>query len=285
MKNKPGFRKSIQNSLRHYLSLRAKRSNLVGLPRRFAPRNDPRETCEIGDKGNEQEIYFGSRTIPYDLHWGSRKRLRIVVYPELTVRVFAPEQFSIEEIHAAVQKKAAWVARKLDKLKQYHPLPSPRQYINGETIVYLGRQYRLKVTKHAKQPAKLLGRFLNVWVDDKQNTEQVKQAVQVWYRKRAHETLTRYLDKSCRVAVRHGMPEPAISIRSMHRRWGSCSSSGRITLNVHLVQAPVHCIEYVIMHELCHLKHHNHSKSFYSLLTRCMPDWRQRKEHLERVVI
>ena len=182
-------------------------------------------------------------------------------------------------------KKAAWIAGKLDGLERYHPLPAPKKYISGETLVYLGRQYRLKVELGSKQPVKLIGRFLKVWVEDKKDTRRVKNAVDAWYRKRAHETLGRYTEKCHAIASRHGVAKPLLTIRNMRRRWGSCSPQGRITLNVNLVKTPVHCIEYVIMHELCHLKYHNHSKAFYSLLTRCQPDWRKRKEMLDKAVL
>lgn len=227
-------------------------------------------------------IDFGSRKIPYRLHRADRKHLRIVVSPKLTVDIFAPHSASDEQVRAAIKKKAPWIVRTLDKLEGYHPLPTPKRYLSGEPFVYLGRQYRLKVEIGSKQPTKLLGRFLWVWVEDKNDAQSVKRSVEAWYRKRAHETLGRYMEKCYRIASRHGVPEPAVVIRLMRRRWGSCSPSGRITLNANLVKVPVHCIEYVIIHELCHLKKHNHSKAFYSLLTRCMPDWRQRKEILDR---
>ena len=230
-------------------------------------------------------IDFGTRKITYNLHREDRKRLRIVVAPELTVDVFAPATADEDQIQAAVMKKAAWISRKLDTLETYHPLPAPKQFISGETFIYLGRQYRLKVEQGRSQPAKLMGRFLWVWVEDRKNTQRVEKAVDSWYRKRAHDTLGRYMEKSYAIASRHGVPEPVMLIRTMRRRWGSCSPKGRITLNLNLVKAPVHCIEYVIMHELCHLKYHNHSKSFYSLLTRWQPDWRKRKEELDKVVI
>ena len=108
-------------------------------------------------------IDFGTRKIAYNLYREDRKRLRIVVAPELTVDVFAPEVADEEEIHTAVMKKAAWIARKLDALERYHPLPVPKKYISGETLVYLGRQYRLKVEQGYRQPAKLAGRFLSTF--------------------------------------------------------------------------------------------------------------------------
>ncbi len=230
-------------------------------------------------------INFGTRKIKYNLHRGNRQRLRIVVAPELTVDVFAPVCANEEQIQAAVMKKAAWIASKLDALEKYHPLPAPKKYISGETLVYLGRQYRLKVQQGARQPAKLIGRFLRVRVENKHDTRSVRNAVDAWYRKRAHEILGRYKEKCYTIASRHGVPEPILLIRTMRRRWGSCSPKGRITLNLNLVKVPVHCIEYVIMHELCHLKFNYHSKSFYSLLTRCQPDWRKRKEILDKVAI
>jgi len=230
-------------------------------------------------------IDSGSRKIPYRLHRVDRKRLRIVVSPELTVDVFAPKSASDELVHVAIKKKTPWIVRTLDKLESYHPLPTPKRYFSGETFVYLGRQYRLKVENGSKLPAKLLGRFLWVWAEDKNDSQSVKRSVEAWYRKRAYETLSRYMEKCYRIASRHGVPEPKMVIRRMRRRWGSCSPSGRITFNLSLVQVPVHCIEYVIIHELCHLKHHNHSRAFYSLLTRCLPDWRKRKEALDKFTL
>lgn len=227
-------------------------------------------------------LEFGSRQIPYRLHRADRKRLRVVVSPELVVDVYAPRNTDDKKICLAVQKKASWIARTLDKLESYHPLPIPKRYMSGETLVYLGRQYRLKVVEDSKKSAKLMGRFLWVWVENNNDTPSVKKAVDQWYRKRAREVLGRYLEKCYTIASRHGVPEPLLVIRTMQRRWGSCSNKGRITLNVNLIKVPVHCIEYVVMHELCHLKYNNHSKTFYSLLTRCQPDWRRRKEMLDR---
>lgn len=205
----------------------------------------------------------------------------MVVNPDLSVVIHAPRKAALADIENAVGKKARWIAGTLDKVETYHPLPTPKQYVSGETFVYLGRQYRLKVINGALGTARMSGRYLRVSVADREDREKVRKQVEQWYQAHALATFERYLAKCYSVALRHGVPEPTVCVRKMKRRWGSCSASGRITLNVHLVQVPVHCIEYVIMHELCHLQHHNHSPSFYRLLTRCQPDWRTRKATLD----
>jgi predicted metal-dependent hydrolase len=227
-------------------------------------------------------IRFGRRQIPYRLHLSQRKRLRVVVRPDLTVAVFAPMSAKDQDVRSALSRKAHLIARAIDKFDSYQPLPSPRRFLSGESLSYLGRQYRLKVEKGSRQSAKLMGRFLWVWIEEKSDVQRIKRSVMSWYRNRAHDTFSRLMEKSYAVASRHGVPQPQMVIRSMRTRWGSCSPSGRVILNLNLVQAPVHCIEYVIMHEICHLKYHNHSKAFYSLLSRCQPDWRRRKEALDK---
>jgi len=227
-------------------------------------------------------IRFGDREITFSLQRNGRKRLKIVVTPELAVEVVAPRTASDDEVRAAMAKKAFWITRKLEQQAAYHPLPTPRQYISGETLVYLGRQYRLKVETGPKQAAKLRGRYLVVQVENSSNRREVKRSLDAWYKERSRRTISRYMEKCQTITRRHGIPEPRLTIRAMRRRWGSCSPAGQVTINSNLVLVPVHCIEYVLMHELCHLKHHNHAKAFYSLLTRCQPDWRKRKAELDR---
>ncbi len=233
----------------------------------------------------EQFLVYGERRIPYRLRFSDRKRLRITVRPDLSVVADAPSRFSEEEAREAVRSKARWILRQLASFEEFHPLPTPHKFVSGETFVYLGRQYRLKVETGLPAPAKLRGRFLHVAVPDKTDAKAVQRALDAWYRARAGDVFHRYLATCMEVARRHGSPEPTLTIRDMRTRWGSCTAAGRITLNLKLILAPVHCIEYVIMHELCHLAHHDHSPCFYRLLTRCMPDWGRRRQTLREFVV
>jgi len=235
--------------------------------------NDPRQYSLTHD---DQEISFS-------LVRSKRKSVGIVVSPDRSVQVRAPLRASKASILEIVHDKADWIARKLAETEQLQPLPTPRNYASGEPVLYLGRQYRLMVLAGQDRPADLLGDYLWVWASPEDDAGQIRRSVQAWYRKRARETLGRYVDKCLGVAAPHGVPQPRhTTIRDMKTRWGSCSPLGRVTLNARLVQVPVFCLEYVVMHELCHLKYHDHGKDFYALLARCQPDWRGRKAALDR---
>jgi hypothetical protein len=109
--------------------------------------------------------------------------------------------------------------------------------------------------------------------------------VEDWYREHAGPIFERRLERCYETARRLGIQRPPIRLRRMKTRWGSCTKKGEVLLNTELIKTPLHCIEYVIMHELCHLREHNHTKEFFRLLSRCMPDWERRKQRLDSFIL
>jgi len=130
---------------------------------------------------------------------------------------------------------------------------------------------------------KLKGAYFYVMTPNPDNTQKVKDLLDEWYRKHARIIFSRRLEECYIRAKKLNIPFPDIRLRKMSKRWGSCSKSGDILLNTALVKASVYCIDYVILHELCHLKVHTHNNVYFRLLTKYMPDWEKRKERLERV--
>ncbi|GIW81684.1 MAG: metal-dependent hydrolase [Gemmatales bacterium] len=231
------------------------------------------------------EVRFGKQRISFDLEFRDRKRLAISVDPDQTVKVVAPTGRPVEEVLERVQKRAAWIVKQRAYFDQFQPLTPPRRYVAGETHLYLGRQYRLKLIEDEISAVKLVGRFFQVHLPARADSEHVRRLLDGWYLDHARDIFDRRLDACLESARSLGLSAPSIIVRKMAKRWGSCTKAGRILLNIELVKTPLYCIEYVIMHELCHLKVHNHSPQFYRLLARCMPDWEQRKRRLESFVL
>ncbi|APR67821.1 metal-dependent hydrolase [Thalassolituus oleivorans] len=208
-------------------------------------------------------------------------KVLIKVHPDCRVVVSAPEDADNEMVLNAVKKRSRWIYEKLRNFRKQLEHITPRQYISGESHYYLGKQYLLKVIEAPEQAqgVKLLRGKLEVSVKIK-SAEKVKTLLADWYKARAKEIFAKRLDAMLEQAlwVTDG---PPLRILTMQTQWGSCSPNGRITLNPHLVKAPRECIDYVILHELCHIAEHNHSERFYRLMSKVMPKWEKTKERLD----
>lgn len=229
-------------------------------------------------------LTYGRDTIRYEVRFlASRQTLAIEVHPDSHVLVRAPVDCPEAVIAERVQKRAAWISRQLAEFERYRPRTPARQYINGESHLYLGRQYRLKLLPGDAASVKFARGQLLVTLPGEPEAERVKALLHRWYLDRARAVFTEVLD-TCLPRF-NGVEHPRLIVRAMQSRWGSLSRAGSMTLNVNLVRAPRPCIEFVVTHELCHTRHRDHDARFFKLLGQVMPDWEQRKRRLEAALL
>lgn len=230
-----------------------------------------------------RSIRFGANTIHYRLRFAARRDLVISVMPDLAVAVSAPSGARDADIEARLIAKAPWILRQQLKYRDLHPLPVPRRFVAGESHRYLGRQYRLRVVSGGADGVRMARPFLIVAVRERPTEATVRTLLQKWYRSRAEHVLPVRLQASMERHPVLRIPDLRMRIRSMRTRWGSCSPSGLLSLNPELIRAPTTCIDYVLVHELCHRRVMNHGREFHRLLARVMPDWRERQARLNRL--
>jgi predicted metal-dependent hydrolase len=227
-------------------------------------------------------ILYGTATIKYELIYTRRKTLGIAVHPDKRVTVRAPLGSSLADVEAVVHKKSRWIRKKQQEFEEYPPALPPRLYVSGETHLYLGQSYRLLVSEDKSEGVALANGRLFLQVRDKTDLARKSKLLEKWYRQQAKIIFRERLEAVYPRAAHFGIPYPEMKIRKMKKRWGSCSTKGTILLNLRLIQTPKVSIDYVIIHELAHLKEHNHSRAYYNLLDRLMPDWREQRELLNR---
>jgi hypothetical protein len=226
-------------------------------------------------------IQFGSKLIDFRLEYSNRKTLGITVTPDLFVYVKAPIDTSIEKVKEKLLKKSPWIIRQQSYFLTFHPKTPARRFVGGETHLYLGRQYRLKIVLNNFESVKLKGKYIEVKATEK---SRVKQLVGEWYLQNAKSKFRAIAQPLKDNFKKHKIEPSSIIIREMPTRWGSCTPKGEIILNPELIKAPKGCIEYVIIHELCHLVHHNHTQKFIDLQTKEMQDWEKWKMKLEKLL-
>lgn len=217
------------------------------------------------------------------------RKVVIKIHPDQRVVATAPVDASDEIIHDAMMKRARWIWQSLQEFAKQQDHVLPKRYISGETQFYLGRRYVLKViTDSENEPSVKLSRGkLKVFlqqshnkIDQKIQAEKVKNMVDKWYQNRAKTVFSARL-KALLPKASWVKDVPLYKVLVMQKQWGSCSTKGNLILNTHLVKAPRECIDYVILHELCHIAEYNHSERFWRLLTQVMPNWKEVKARLD----
>lgn len=232
-------------------------------------------------------VAHGRGNIEFSFSHVNRKTLEIAVHPDQTVVIKAPLGIDHEEISTMVARRAGWIIRQRAFFRQFDPRTLARQYVGGETHLYLGRHYRLKIASGNQDAIKLTRGYFEIEVKGHLSPEKVKGSLEGWYRDKAadkfHESFDccwPHFEKRRGTACR-APAKPRLQVRRMQRRWGSLSPNGRLTLNIDLIRAPRECIDYVILHELSHLLYTDHGPEFYRLLEKMMPGWEKRKHRLE----
>jgi len=185
------------------------------------------------------------------------------------VQAIVPDQLSDARVEGLIQKRTPWIRKKLREQSQ-RVTPKPKEYVNGENFTYLGRNCRLKVSRGTDREVKLKGGYLEVGLPKKPKDGDIRCALVEWYEQHALERLT---EKTNRYAGIMGVTPNSISVRDYKARWGSCSSKGEISYNWRIIIAPHQIVDYVVVHELCHLTHPNHSPAYWKSVKRVVPDY------------
>ena len=231
-----------------------------------------------------RDFNYGNYSYRYELIPQDRKTLSLTVRPDMGIVVKCPEYAQEDRINDFLKRKWTWLNKQLQFFANFQRVLYKREYVAGESLRYLGRQYKLIVKKGRHDQVSLLkGQLIVSTKKSVTDGAYNKSLIEGWYQEKAKAVFKEiYIDALQRFDYND---QPELLLRQMKKRWGSFTGNKRIILNPQLISASKECIDYVITHELCHMKYKNHDKVFFRYLKSKMPDWQKRKDRLESYLI
>lgn len=235
----------------------------------------------------KRSIVFGGEAVEFLVERTARRKTVAISVGFDGVRVLAPSDLDDDYVLSIVRRKGAWLLRKQAAYRELGGQPVVKEFVNGETFHYLGRQYRLKLvpdeaaitTRIAARGSTLVAPVLpNEHASVRRAA--VRSGLRHWYRVHAGQ---HFHARARAIAQMLGIPTPTVSVVDQSKRWGSCDARGRIRLNWQLIMAPMPLVDYVIAHETCHVLEHNHSRRFWRSLEVIMPDYKKRVRELDHL--
>lgn len=235
----------------------------------------------------KHQVNLNGKVIEFEIIRKNVKNINLNVKPDMKIVVSASNKVPVEYIKKFVSKKAVWILNNLNYFKETQSEEKfKREFVNGESYKYLGKQYRLKVIESPEEYVKYYRGFIYLYVKDKNNLKKKEKLLKFWFKEKTNIVFNESLEKIYKLIKKYHIEKPDIIIRSMKARWGSCLKEKKIILlNLELIKAPKYCIDYVLLHELIHFKYSNHDDNFYNLMTVLMPDWKKRKKILDLEVV
>jgi predicted metal-dependent hydrolase len=218
--------------------------------------------------------------IEYQIIFSRRRSISLIVSPDKGVTVRAPYRTSLKSIERFVQQKSVWIRKHLDKHADLTRINQGKKYVDGESHLFMGRDNFISIIESAKSCVRQYDDNIEVGLSNTSDTVKIKTLLDRWYRQKAQEIFSAKLEEILYRYRFHRFSPSGFVVKPLKSRWGSCSSKGRITISSELIKLKPEFAEYVIIHELCHLKHHNHGKEYYRLLEELVPDYKAIREEL-----
>ena len=213
------------------------------------------------------------------IHRTNRRKTASIKVLQGVVQVVVPKTLPQKEIDDLLKQKSDWIRQKVI-IQQSVPVSKPKEFVSGESFTYLGRNYRLKVLPGQVEPVKLKHGYLQVTVPSEQKSDHrlIRQQLRDWY---LHRAIDKLEQKTSKYAEQMGVQPTQIKVKEYKSRWGSCNTRGEISYNWKIIMTPHRIVDYVVIHELCHLIHHNHSPEYWHQVRSIVPDYQDKRDWLK----
>lgn len=212
--------------------------------------------------------------VAYQVKYSDRKTITITVERDRAVIVRAPRSTDPEKIRQVVESKKLWLYKKLQSPQKYSTERPAKEFVSGETVLYLGKRYRLEIENSPTEQIRFVGKFIVAAVSSERASEVFKQ----WYKKQAAKKIP---DRVQQYAKNLGVQYNQIFISDLKYRWGSCTPKDNLNFNWRLVKAPMFVLDYVVVHELAHFLESNHTAHFWLIVENQVPKYRKAREWLK----
>ena len=223
---------------------------------------------------------YGTQTIEFHVVYRNRKTMEIQIQAPDKVTVISPKGIKEDEILKAVKGKSKWITQKLFQIREMEYLKGNREYVNGESFIYMGRNYSLQIVidESYKVPEAKLFRGKFYVYTHSTDADIIRLALEKWYKEKA---LQKVLERILYYQKYFDLAPNKVMIKDQKKRWGSCSSQRNLYFNWKIIMAPSPVLDYLVVHEMCHMVHMNHSPEYWNLVRSILPDYEERRKLLK----